>query len=179
MALLAACQPAPLGSAEAVQASQPGAVQARISGRTLRFFGTRHGTQIQYYAPSGQAYLWYPGNSAVVTGTWAVRADPRLSSTVCFVYPGSRIEGPQCHAADFFFDDAVEYVSGDPFGLSSGRVPGVLPPRRDMSLVEVSTAFGPRRIVGTPVDWAIANGPGQREVEEIMFDIERIRHQGN
>ncbi|MBL4556436.1 MAG: hypothetical protein JKP98_02155 [Rhodobacteraceae bacterium] len=41
---------------------------AFYGGATYKSYSRAHGTQIEYLASNGRAYLWYPGNTRVVPG---------------------------------------------------------------------------------------------------------------
>ena len=46
--------------------------RAYYSGYTRNTFDPWHGTQVEYNAPDGMSYLWYPGNRVIVKGRWKV-----------------------------------------------------------------------------------------------------------
>jgi hypothetical protein len=46
--------------------------KCKYCGQTLLFYDSGHGNQIEYLDPSGHCYLWYPGNSIILTGRWRV-----------------------------------------------------------------------------------------------------------
>ncbi len=91
-----------------------------------------HGTQIEYFSDTGNAYLWYPGNAAAVPSKW--RLVPRNDGKgygVCFKYPsdsinkvtGERGGKVQCRHLGEYAANVVEVRSSDLFDLSSGAVP--------------------------------------------------------
>jgi hypothetical protein len=59
-----------------------------------------HGTQVEYYAPNGLAFLWYPGNHRPVPSRWKLEHKKNIYGTylyaICFLYP-SRSYNPLTH----------------------------------------------------------------------------------
>jgi len=102
-----------------------------FSGRTLVFYGGGHGIQTEYYARGGRAYLWYPGNSRSVRGQWKYSSG---GSHVCFRYPANTYDPVKnkqlgdwnCKSKAKLQRMAKATCKGDPFRLSSGKVPYVL-----------------------------------------------------
>lgn len=45
---------------------------ASLAGTTQMTYSPGHGTQIEYLANGGGAWLWYPGNANIVVGEWKV-----------------------------------------------------------------------------------------------------------
>lgn len=92
-----------------------------------------HGTQIEFFASDGRAFLWYPGNKRAVPSLWRLsRTDERYK--ICFRYP-SRSYNPltRQHGGRWDCRDLAPYASkvsevrrGDIFGLSNRRLPFVL-----------------------------------------------------
>ena len=91
-----------------------------------------HGTQVEYYAASGYAYLWYPGNNRLIISSFR---EDLSAGEVCFSYRGD-IYNPAtdeyayrdwCHDLDEFWAGVRESIVGDPFELSTReRVPFVI-----------------------------------------------------
>ena len=103
-------------------------------------------------APNGVSYLWYPGNDRIVTGRWKVEP-PRAGSKyakLCWKYgrntynPATRTRGGtfNCVPANRHILAEEEYTLGDPLKLSSGKVPFVLKPKREYSLVKIGKKLG-------------------------------------
>jgi len=94
--------------------------------RTIIFYEPSHGTQIEYFAPSGDAYLWYPGNTRVVAGKYKIDGN-----NICFLYgkktynPVTRQIGGKWNCRPSFTHrfSAQKACSGDPFKLSTGDIP--------------------------------------------------------
>lgn len=124
-------------AARPTAAVSPAQLKTQISGRTHRAYSSQHGTQIEYLAANGLAYLWYPGNERAVVGRWSVEPYDRNPSAgvVCFSYqnaynPVTGTAGARhCITAAQFNNTHRESRAGDPFNLSAGRVPYVLPKR--------------------------------------------------
>jgi hypothetical protein len=96
-----------------------------------------HGTQIEYHAPDGTSYLWYPRNTSVVRGRWKVDADSSGRTILCYLY-GPNAYNPltnqgggswECRraSAQLVYTDGA--IKGDPFELQSGSIPFVIPDR--------------------------------------------------
>lgn len=119
-----------------------------ICGRTVHYFNTDLGNQIEYTAADGQAYLWYSGAETLITGTWEVTALSLDFGQVCYVYaPGSF--GPDdlgstfCWSYEELLRDIPEsgVREGDPYDLASGSLPFVLPFDRVVSVESLQERF--------------------------------------
>ncbi|MGB9364465.1 MAG: hypothetical protein WCE79_00485 [Xanthobacteraceae bacterium] len=100
-------------------------------------FDQGHGTQVYYMRPDGTEFLWYPGNTVIVTSKWRLtpRGDgsPQHGVDICFQYgtntynPVTKQQGGQweCRPAHINARRVVERAMGDVFGLSR-RLPFVL-----------------------------------------------------
>lgn len=101
---------------------------------------TGHGIYVEYTAPDGRLYMWYPGNFVTVGGTWGI-ADGYTTPRACFKYFGAyhgvtgEFEPNECVSAAQTLSGAfvVDKRAGDVFGLSTGGIPyqksaGNLPP---------------------------------------------------
>ncbi len=101
---------------------------------------TGHGIYVEYTAPDGRLYMWYPGNFVAVGGTWGI-ADTDAMPRACFKYFGAyhgvtgEFEPNDCVSAAQTLSGAfvVDKRAGDVFGLSTGGIPyqksaGNLPP---------------------------------------------------
>lgn len=114
--------------------SSPAEVRQQLVGKTVRYFVSGHGTQIEYYRDDGRLFLWYPGNSVVVPGEWRVRdsawGDLRIGPHVCFRYgpnsynPVTKTYGGiwECSSIGELNIDIQEKADGDIFGLSERRL---------------------------------------------------------
>ena len=107
--------------------------------RTVLYRDWQHGNQIEYYAPNGIAYLWYPGNQQVVPSRWSIPDSRRI----CFQYPsqsynpvtGGRGGKLDCRSLAYQASRQTDRVPGDVFGLSrSPRVPRVLQASENITL---------------------------------------------
>ncbi len=110
-----------LGSASAQQ----------LAGTTSMFYERGHGTQIEYLAPNGKSYLWYPGNRIVLMAPWR-----QQGNRICYRYAGNTynpVTGSRggkwnCMPLASYRSMLVEQKSGDVFGLAKQTtVPFVLP----------------------------------------------------
>lgn len=112
---------------------------AQISNRTLLFYDSAHGTQVEYFGSNGVSFLWYPGNRVVVQGRWKIATGENKVQNICFSYgentynpvTGHRGSGWQCRPLGNFFVHFVEDARGDVFGLAKRQqVPYILPTAR-------------------------------------------------
>lgn len=113
-------------------------LRQRYAGATHLGYSKQHGTQVEFLSPDGRAFLWYPGNRAVVIGAWTaepnIRKDNSGPGAICFRYgpntynPVTRQGGgaKNCVPAKWFLHGESGYVRGDPFNLASGRIPFVM-----------------------------------------------------
>ena len=135
----------------------PYEVEAHIegkTGRTIMTYGWAHGTQIEYVATDGRAYLWYPGNSRAVPSLWEVQHRGLFTSSfhrICGKYP-TRSYNPvtreyggywQCDSINAWAKRIPETREGDIFNLSSGKVPWVL--SKDKTTFDELLAKMPRK----------------------------------
>lgn len=98
--------------------------KAYFSGNTLNYYARGHGTQVEYMAPNGYSYLWYPKNKAIVPGKWKVELMYGRVH-ICYKYPSNSYNALtlqwggkwHCDDADRSLDDNLERIKGDPFGL--------------------------------------------------------------
>jgi hypothetical protein len=112
----------------------------KLSDVTAIVKQTGHGIYVEYTAADGRLFMWYPGNSGTVTGTWGISEDfspPRA----CFKYLGAyhgvtgEFEPNECVAAEQTLSGAyvVDSRPGDVFALRTKGIPyskssGNLPP---------------------------------------------------
>ncbi|MEP2781225.1 MAG: hypothetical protein ABJO67_20910 [Pseudoruegeria sp.] len=136
--MLASCSPStavrPNSTVERFNFSQnPAEMRRQLAGRTAKFDGPGHGTQIEFFRPNGKAYLWYPGNTVAVLSEWKIEAGATsdASASICFRYP-NRSYNPvtqqfggrwECRPSTVFGRDMTALIQGDEFNLSSGRIP--------------------------------------------------------
>ena len=99
-----------------------------------------HGIYVEYTAPDGRLFMWYPRNYGVVTGTWGI-SDSFSSPRACFKYFAARhgvtgeYEPSECVSVEQTLSGAyvIDKRQGDVFKLSTEGIPyskstGNLPP---------------------------------------------------
>lgn len=116
-----------------VRTFDPGLTYCTSTGRTpVCHTSPGHGTQVEYFDPSGLAFLWYPGNSRPVPSRWNLqRRNGSERYDICFRYPSNsynpitNTRGGQLECRDLveFARSVKETHKGDPFNLKSGRLP--------------------------------------------------------
>ena len=125
-------------------ASSAALAQNAIAGKTFRSWSPSHGSQIEYMAPGGRSYLWYPGNRVVLPGlrkTGAIQGIP----AICFLYgdntynpvtaqPGGRW---QCRPESLWARTQVEAVAGDVFSLSRRSAAPFPLPRENIPMAQL------------------------------------------
>ena len=102
-------------------------------GTTYLSFSAAHGFQVNYLAPRGKAWLWYPGTARGMpeeykTDTVAGR------DVICWRHPsdsynpvtGTRGGRFACQGLALSQRTIVAALPGDPFALKTGRVPYAL-----------------------------------------------------
>lgn len=112
----------------------PVAMAEQVSGYTQMIYEGQHGTQIEYLAEGGEAFLWYPGNRVVLKGRWALE-----DRDICFAYgqntfnpvTGHQGGGWECMPFELYGSAVAERMRGDVFALENRRaVPFSLDPQR-------------------------------------------------
>ena len=125
------------------------AARALFADRTRITYSSFHGTQIEYHRADGKAFLWYQGNSVVVPSNWKVSEYGLSSHAICWQYP-SRSYNPvtgetgghwECQPASTYNGGLEQLIAGDPFRLSSGRIPFRLP-KGKLSAQELYSRMG-------------------------------------
>ena len=126
-------------------ASTPEKARAFLSGKTRMTYDERHGTQIDYNAPDGRTFLWYPGSPRVTPGFWKTTQvlapdQVHISVRVCYEYPANSIDptdnsrggGWSCNPGWYSLMRTTDSTRGDPFGLphQGGATPFNLSPAR-------------------------------------------------
>lgn len=102
-----------------------------VSGYTVLSDTTGFGNQVTYFASDGRAYLWFPGNTAVIPEEW--RSEP---GKLCIKHPEYSVNAVtkkrggqwQCVFTGLWSNGVRGRLSGDVFDLSSS---GKVPYRRD------------------------------------------------
>ena len=128
---VAGCIPEPRDLAGGREAPVLAYDQARgfFVDRTNLFYGSFHGSQVEYTSANGEAFLWYPGNAAILTGYWKVETGAAGASRICFSYgeatynpaTGRSGGGWQCASAREYVTRIVEARNGDYLGLQARR----------------------------------------------------------
>jgi hypothetical protein len=155
--MLASCSPStevrPTPTTDRFNFSQnPAEMRQQLAGRTAKFDGPGHGTQIEYFHPNGRAYLRYPGNTAAVPSEWKIEAGatPNASAVICFRYP-NRSYNPvtqqfggrwECRPSTVFGRSMTALIQGDEFNLSSGRIPRSMPRGAVLSTPQIVSLIG-------------------------------------
>jgi len=93
---------------------------------------TGHGIYVEYTAPDGVVYMWYPGNGGTVVGKWGI-SDAFSPPRACFKYFAAyhgvtgEFEPNECVSAAQTLSGAyvIDKRKGDVFGLATNRIPYV------------------------------------------------------
>lgn len=97
---------------------------------TYLSFSEAHGFQVNYLGKDGRAWLWYPGNSRGVPEEWKLDTVSGQRA-ICWRHPASSYNpvtkqsggGYACQSLALSQRTIVARLAGDPFALSSGRIP--------------------------------------------------------
>ncbi len=104
-------------------------IRSELFGQTLHFSDEGHSNQIEYLAPDGNAYLWYPGNRIILKGKWAVIEDRLIAFSFqegTYNYlTKERMDRWDYRPLEFFVDTIQARREGDVFDLRKG-LPRVL-----------------------------------------------------
>ncbi|WP_254513914.1 hypothetical protein [Anatilimnocola floriformis] len=95
----------------------------KYCGKTLLFRSPGHGNQIEYLDQDGYCYLWYPGNTVILTGKWRID-----ETSIYFQYgtdtynPVTNVHGGGWEEQSFdeWSNDIVDQETGDLFGIKRG-----------------------------------------------------------
>ena len=108
------------------------ALRNALTDRTRMIYREGQGVTVEYAAPDGRLYLWYPGSAHSAAGTWGVQRFKKKLVNACFRYQPAEaaprpFEAGDCVPAEQTLGaaDVVREWRGDVFGLGSGRVPYV------------------------------------------------------
>lgn len=127
---------------------------ADYADKTILFAGGGHGYQVEYYAPDGSAYLWYPGNERTLRGAWKVE-EGELGNRLCFRYgantynPVTKTRGDswECVLLGDIRLMLQEEAEGDILYLATNRsVPFDSKRKRLPSFEVIFEVLGPRRL---------------------------------
>jgi hypothetical protein len=115
-------------------------LQETLSDVTSIVKQTGHGIYVEYTAPDGRLFMWYPGNAVAVTGAWGISesfSPPRACFKYFSAYHGvtGEFEPNECVATVQTLSEAyvIDKRAGDVFELSTKGIPyaksaGNLPP---------------------------------------------------
>lgn len=156
------------------------AVAQQLHSYTNMSHSSQHGTQVNYLARDGQSFLWYPGNTMILSGQWK-----REGQNMCFAYgsntynpaTGHRGGGWECMPFDIYWRVVSERMEGDIFSLQTRQeVPFRLRMERT-SLTRLLSRVSPRS-ESPPVELAVTS-PGGRALtlscESILANAERSK----
>ncbi len=127
-----------------------------FSNKTILFDSKDTGYGVQYFAPDGRTYLWFPGQLKIAIGTWSdqssfVVGNPSKSPKshqdfafrkICFEFSGvpraqivTKSFGPKkCFHVQEYFPAVQEFTDGDFLSLASGQIPcRICPTDRQLS----------------------------------------------
>ena len=117
------------------------------SNRTVLTVDRQHGTQVRYFADNGRTFLWYPGNNRIVAADWRVQSQDRDGFALCFKH-GTQTFAPVSGSSGRVWKCSGsvaqalamtdEIVAGDPFNLSNGAVPFVMPYATDLTMEDLA-----------------------------------------
>lgn len=104
---------------------------AYLSGTTALSMSPGYGTQVEYLAPDGRSFLWFPGQIRTTPGHWRVDRDGTGQPRMCFLYGADSYDPVQqtyggnweCAALGQYFGHLMQLAKGDPFGLHDGMAP--------------------------------------------------------
>jgi hypothetical protein len=126
-------------------------IRSAYAGKTRMTYSSQHGTQVEYVAPDGRNFLWYPGNRTVVPGRWKVDADADDpdETSLCQLYPSSSYNPAtqtfggswECEDARRALSRTRETLIGDPFGLARRRAPPFVLAHEQTSFAELLRRF--------------------------------------
>lgn len=104
----------------------------KLSDVTAIVKQTGHGIYVEYTAPDGRLFMWYPGNGGVVAGRWGI-SDDFSPARACFKYFAAyqgvtgEFEPNECVDTAQILGEAyvVDKRPGDVFELSTKGIPYV------------------------------------------------------
>jgi len=104
-------------------------VISELLDATLYFYEDEHGNQIEYLSSDGNAYLWYPGNSIILKGKWAVIENQLIAFSfqqgTYNPVTNEKMDSWSFRELEFFVETINGKREGDVFKLSQ-RFPRVL-----------------------------------------------------
>lgn len=148
VAALAGCGARAYGTSMSI-GGDAGKLTQLVSGATAASRSSQHGSQVEYLAPDGRTFLWYPGNTRPLPGRWKVE-QRSLGALICFAYPPSSFNPAtgqsggdwQCQDGGNYVVAQSEFLDGDPFELSSGKLPFITPKGKWLTPEEMMTLWG-------------------------------------
>jgi hypothetical protein len=151
-----------------------------LGGFTNMTTDSAHGTQIEYLAQNGKAYLWYPGNSVILPGRWKTEG-----AKVCFAYgentynpaTGASGGGWECMSAQLYWWAIFERMPGDVLGLTGRQQAPFRLDRGHTTLEKILARVSPGA-EAPPVEATALNPDGSELViscQSIIANAERSR----
>lgn len=136
-------QPATHSNASQSFATPPRSAKTEFpfADKTLLFYDPSHGNQIEYFAPDGKCYLWYPGNKRALPGHWRMEGD-----NICFLF-GANTYNPvtgeiggnwEKRPFKHFAETVAHTANGDVHGLATGQIPHSLQAHPALESVEAA-----------------------------------------
>ena len=137
----------------------PAMLKSFLANSTMRSHTGLIGPQFEFLAANGTANLWYPGNSQTVPSQWKTTSGQGIVQ-MCFKYPAASFDpSTGTHGGSWDCEDARDYLisheeilSGDLFGLASGRVPYVLT-KKDITAGKAVKSAGLKAHLSSKITW--------------------------
>lgn len=158
IAMLAGCAtPEKIAERKALEADMPppGQVTAikfsdkSFAGKTAMTYSNQHGTQVEYFAPDGRSFLWYPGNLTIVPSFWKIQdRGIILENGICWKYPSTSYnpatarDGGSWECRPVSRHWVIDFAEGDVFDLSHRRLVPYRLPRKRTSIERLQKQSG-------------------------------------
>lgn len=121
-----------------------------IGDYTNMSYDSGHGTQIEYLSKDGRAFLWYPGNTVILSGRWK-----QSGKNMCFAYSeasynpvtGAKGGAFECMPYTLWWGSVEQRMKGDVLGLKGRAVAPFRLPKPRTTLEKVLA----RVVPGAPV----------------------------
>ncbi len=111
-----------------------------LGDKTFRIQSEGSGVGILHTGSDGTAFLWFPGQSGLIVGTWDgrelglsrdVQSRQQSFQLICLNYPSPQratigkdtFKTTECFRSDQFSSHVLEFRDGDFLNLGSGKVP--------------------------------------------------------
>lgn len=130
VSVLAGCAPPPPSAVSEVVSRENAFPEYPQGGWTYLSFSKAHGFQVNYLGTDGRAWLWYPGNITGVPEEWKLDTVAGQSA-VCWRHPSNSYNPVTKQSGSAFACQSlalsqkaiVAKLQGDPYRLSSGKIP--------------------------------------------------------